>query len=504
MGDVLRIAYERSFIAADSTLMLWLWQRSFGWLWIIGRALLTLYRWPVVGGLLVTLLLTLGSWLIGYCLRLPWRWHWLQYLPAAAWMTWTAHVGLNLYYYAEPGRILAIPFLVTIVFLLWAVVRRPTPNPSRQGGESSSLSGNNEIKKLNTNHAPASPLPHGRGWGWVFFILLCFALPALYLQHRHPYLRPLTKMQVQLLDNDYAGMSHTAHEHPDLGNRQVAGYYAIALARTGHLADQLFDIKLDFDSLKTVSYSGKPNQCLNYHIIDCDYHAGLIRAARHYAVEDLTMDGPSLYIMKMLVKISLLEGDWRVARKYLHIIDKAPFESSFVSKYKPIIGHPDLVQADAELGAILQRVPPRHTFEQMAEKPAFIGYYAALKVFKDPEALTWSTVACLYAKRMPDFMQRCQKYVGTTPPRSIAEGLLLQVSKYPSILDAFPSLEMSADRFDLFLQQAMPYMEDREAGAEALFDKYKGYYPYYYFFGNLRSTRKPGDDEQQHNRAGVN
>ena len=76
MGDVFRIAYERSFFAPDSTLMHWLWQQSYGSLWILGRALLTLYHWPWVGGLLVAVLLTVGSWLVGYCLRLPRRWRW--------------------------------------------------------------------------------------------------------------------------------------------------------------------------------------------------------------------------------------------------------------------------------------------------------------------------------------------------------------------------------------------------------------------------------------------
>ena len=95
MGDVFRIAYERSFIVADSTLMFWLWQKSFGWLWIIGRALLIMYRWKIVGGLLVAVLLTVGSWLFGYCLRLPQRWRILQFLPASLWMLWTAKVGLN-------------------------------------------------------------------------------------------------------------------------------------------------------------------------------------------------------------------------------------------------------------------------------------------------------------------------------------------------------------------------------------------------------------------------
>ena len=140
MGDVMRIAYERSFFAPDATLMYWLWQQPFGWLWIIGRVLLLTYHWPWAGGLLVAVLLTAGSWLVGYCLRLPQRWRWLQYLPAGVWMMWTATVGLNLFYAREPGRILGVPFLVVTLFAIaalitWLAAQPSSPLPSSPKGE---------------------------------------------------------------------------------------------------------------------------------------------------------------------------------------------------------------------------------------------------------------------------------------------------------------------------------------------------------------------------------
>ena len=489
MGDVLRIAYERSFVVADATLMYWLWQQPLGWLWIIGRALLTLYRLPAVGGLLVAALLTVGSGLLGYCLRLPQRWRLTQYLPAAIWMTWTASEGLNLFYMNEPGRILAVPFIcvavcVVAALIIWLLHRQQRPVLS----------------------TPAQPAPCSLFFVLLFLIFypILFLLPALYLNHRHPYLRPLTRMQVQLLHNDYEGMIRTAHEHAEMSYRQMAGYYVIALAHTGQLADQLFDIKLEFDSLNTYGYHRQPNQCMNYHISDCNYHAGLIRAARHKIIEELTMDGPSLYTLKFMVKISLIEGDWALARKYLHILKKVPFEGDFISQYEPMVEHPELVQADPEFAAVIKMLPPRHSIEQLHMKPSFVGYYVDLRSFPNSEAQTWSTVACLYGKRMPDFLMRCQQFVGSMPPRSIAEGLIIQAQKNPAVLKAFPQLKLGMDRFDLFLQDAVPYIRtDRQQGAEALFEKYKGYYPYYYYFGNQRSTRKL-EDETMHNKAGVN
>ena len=498
MGDVFRIAYERSFIVADSTLMFWLWQKSFGWLWIIGRALLIMYRWKIVGGLLVAVLLTVGSWLFGYCLRLPQRWRILQFLPASLWMLWTAKVGLNLFYMHEPGRILVFPFLLFVVCAIWAGIiwrlKRRKPSFPNLTSSTSSPETPSSSRKLRNLQALA----------YVAVLIAFFAVPMFYLNHRHPYLRPLTKMQVQLLHEDYEGISRTAHENADLSYRQMAGYYALALARLGRLGDQLFDIKLDFDTLHTYGYHNQHTNSMNYHIIDCDYHAGLIRAARHYAVESLTMDGPSLFSIKYMIKISLIEGDWVLARKYLHILHKVPFESDFINRYEPMVGRADLVQADPEFSAIMATLPPYHTFEQMDLKPGFIGFYAGLRFFNSSETLIWSAMACLYSKRIDAFLMRCKKLKGTSLPRSIAEGLIVAAGKEPAILQEFPQLQMGAERYYLFLQAAQPYMNDRERGSEVLFEQYKGYYPYYYFFGNIRSSQKPDEEDEGHHKAGVN
>lgn len=492
MGDVFRIAYEYSFIAPDATLMHWLWQRSNGLLWIIGRVLLTLYHWPVVGGLLVAILLATGSWLLGNVLQLSQRWRWLQFLPACAWMTWTAHVGLNLFYMHEPGRILSIPFLFVVVLAGVALIKAFS---RQRAGE------------YPVDVPPAQSARKKRllmGVAYAVVLLASFAIPMLHLSHRHPYLRPLTRMQVQLLHNDYEGIYRTAHEHADMSYRQMAGYYVIALIRTGRLADHLFDIKLNFEPIRTYSYTGKPSESRNYHHTDCNYHAGLIRAAYHSAMEQMMWDGPSLFSLKHLTKISLLEGDWALARKYLHILQKAPFEDAFINKYSPMVGRPDLILADAEFAAIYRTLPPRHTLENVYEKPSFIGYYVAQKRFNNPETLLWSTIACLYSKRMPEFLQRCSSLAGSTPPRSILEGLITQVQRYPSLIEAFPQLQMEVDRYNQFLQEASAYMGDRERGSEELFEKYKGYYPYYYFFGNLKTDHTNGSEVLEHNRAGVN
>ena len=120
------------------------------------------------------------------------------------------------------------------------------------------------------------------------------------------------------------------------------------------------------------------------------------------------------------------------------------------------------------------------------------------------QALQQSLMANLYSKRMPDFLMRCEAIIGTTPPRSIAEGLLTQTTKNPDILKAFPQLQMNVPVFRGFIQNVQPYLKDRDRGGKELFDRYRGYYPYYYFFGNLKATRKRDDKEHGGSNVGVN
>ena len=339
---------------------------------------------------------------------------------------------------------------------------------------------------------------------WLLLPLLLVPLPILVSHFRHPYVRPVTRMEVQLLHEDWEGMAATARDNAKLSYRPLAAYYAIALVHTGHLADQLFDIRLDYDSLYVSSWGGNPDIGTNYYQTDCNYHAGLFRAAAHKAMEALTMDGPTLKSLKHLTRLALLDHDWALARKYLHIIAQHPFEGEFVERYTPMLGNAAAVEADPVFARLRRTEPLHDSFESFYQQPTFLGYAAVMTEGRSPEALTQSIMANLYSKRMPDFLMRCEVLVGTTPPRSIAEGLVTQVPKNQAILQVFPQLQMNVQVYQGFLRTVQPYMKERARGGRELFDQYRGYYPYYYFFGNLKATRKSDKKEHASSNVGVN
>ena len=494
MGDVFHIARESSFFAADATLMHGVWQQPFGVLWILGRALLTLYRWPLLGGMLVALLLTSSAWLTGYCLRLRARWNVLSYLPAIAWMAWVAWRGFNLYYQSEPGSTLGVLLTGTVALAIVALLIRIVKGRRVQDEETIPAQPSKGLKAIVGSYY----------FSLVILLLCTFLLPALISHHRYPCLRPVTRMQVQMLDEDWLGMTETARENAMLSYRPLAAYYAIALIHTGHLTDQLFDIRLDYDSLHINSWGGTPDLGTNYYLTDCNYHAGLFRAATHKAIESLTMDGPTLLSLKHLTRLALLDNDWEVARKYLHIIARHPFEQEFVERYTPMVGNADAVSADPVFALLRRTEPTKDSFESFYQQPTFLGYTAVRIEGNTLDALTQSLMANLYSKRMPDFLMRCEAMVGFSLPRTIAEGLVTQAPKNPSILKAFPQLQMNVQIYQGFLRNIQPYMKDRASAGRELFEQYHGYYPYYYFFGNLKATRKRDDAEHGGSKAGVN
>ena len=479
MGDSLRICYENSFFVADASQMRFLLQQSLGWIAAIGRAFILPMRYPWLGGLILTTVLFTATMSIARVSHLPLRWRWLASLPAIAWMTWVAWLGLNLYYQSEPGTpfgwlVIAWGIVVILDLLLTPIYKRKRVE--------------NIPEKVDIR---------------AFFFLPLFIIPFLTTHFRHPYQRPVTQMQVQLLNQDWEGMSQTAHDNAELSYRPLAAYYAIALVHTGHLTDQMFDIRLDYDTLYLKRYGGTPDIGTSYYNIDCNFHAGLFRPATRRAMEHLTMQGPTLYSLKYLAKLALAESDWPLASKYLHILRQQPFEGEFVSRYSAMLNNADAVRADTEMATVMRTIPTHDDFESMYQEPIFLGFNAVRMEFPSAEALMQCLMVNLYSKRMPDFLYRCQPLIGGTPPKTIAEGLVTQSIKNPSILQAFPSLNMDAQTYRVFISTLKNELKDRQAHARALFKDWKGYYPYYYFFGNLRATR-PTPKESPTDNGAVN
>ena len=123
-GSVFHLSREYSFWVADTRQLDYILSCSFGSLRYVGRALLMTYKYPLLGGLLMALMLTLGTWLVGYCWRLKAKWRAIQYLPALAYIGTITFLGLDIFFEAETGYIIGVPFLALLVLAIWGIMIR--------------------------------------------------------------------------------------------------------------------------------------------------------------------------------------------------------------------------------------------------------------------------------------------------------------------------------------------------------------------------------------------
>ncbi|MCF0197988.1 MAG: hypothetical protein HUK02_01515 [Bacteroidaceae bacterium] len=479
-GDVMRVAREWSFWAPDITLMQYESGRPWGALWHIGLALLQLWRWPVLGSAVLALLLTAATWLTAYCLRLRGWWQALAFVPVAVYLAVVAHQGVDIYFEAEPGRIMGIPFLYTLVVILLALIIFTFTRHHRLHPET---------------------LPQNRGIALVAVVTMAVSMAIS--QWLRPYVRVVTEMQCELMEQDWKAVQKTARAHPTLSYRMIAAYYAMATVQRGEQGSRLFDLLMDYDEPYIHGFDRDETTGQTYYLMECDYYAGLVQTAQHHAMENLTMCGPTLRSLKMLTKCALLRGEWTVAEKYLRILGKVPFEGAWVKRYTAMLRQPDAVNNDAEMKMVRMTEPVHDTFESQYIQPVFMGYNASLMEGRSVNALLNSLAVQLYTKTTQGFLARCEAYQGQMPPQTIAEALLMFSSKHPQLTEAFPGITMHQTRLGSYFQEVKPMMSDRQRYARELFPRYKGFYPYYYFFGNLKATKKQKDNGGTSNH-GVN
>lgn len=486
-GDEFRMIRENSFFAFDSTLMDFELGKQNGLLWTIGRGLLTTFRTPWIGGLLLSFLLTASCWMLGYVLRLKGWLRSLQYLPLAIFTGIFTYQGINNWFEAESGHVMGFPLIIFAVLALASLVVRfafHKPAPA--------------IVCLPKDETPR----HNRLQ--LYAVLLVLAAPMYFGQKERPYVRPLAQMQVGVMEQDWQRVIDVAHDNDELSNRPMTAYYAMALVQSGQIGDRLFDIRIDYDSIYAFGLNQTFNNT-NMYLMESDFHAGLVETSYHHAMESMAIEGPTLRNLKVMCKAAILRSEWEMADKYLTILDKVPFEGDFVRRYRPMLRDRKKVDADPEFALIRKLEPMHDTFENYLVLPVFLGYNAALTEGRSQAALLNALMVSIYTKSIPGIMARLEPLVGTTPPSSVMEVIALLSGKENGLKNAFPSTEMYMSRLANFIDETRQYVttpEERAKHARELFPRYKGYYPFYYFFGNLKSTRKVPKDANS--SAGVN
>ena len=481
-GEVFAQIAAENFVCADAEAMTYVRRMPFGMVFWAARYVLLVFLNKWVGGLLMALLLTLSAWLFDRTLARPFRCapllRGIGFLPVVGLLSWMVYRGYNLYFRCEISTFVIQVFLLFFVSLVVAVVgwlafRRNAPSEASGG-----------LRRL-----PLCALVALAAYGGLTWQALV----------KGENVRLTCAMQNRVAEGDWESVAELGRSAYN-PTRSVAAYYAIALLQQNQLLEHIFDIPFNYPKLQ-LDYNAGDDEGVNY-IADCNFFAGLPNSAYRTSMENLVVVGPRVNIYKRMALCAILNDEQNLARRYLHLIGKMPFQQDFVECFSPFVGHIDQLLKDPVFANVYSRYPTDIMMEQHCRQPVFLGYNSIMMRGSDASLVT-SVATAMYSKSMDNFLMRvgvlAQKQ---SLPLCVQQALLIASLRRPNLLDAYPQVRdnaMLASEFKRFSQDISPFIapagsddetkrESYRRIAEELREDWLGTYYYYYYSGNIDQT----------------
>jgi hypothetical protein len=291
-------------------------------------------------------------------------------------------------------------------------------------------------------------------------LLLVFGISTLLLFKIHnPQTARVVELERLIFSEKWDQAIRYQEEKP---TRNLIGeyFYNIALSESNQLCDELFLGDRDFGAGSLVLPWGDEHLSRGAYFY---YAIGLANEAHRWAYEEMVVYGYRPQNIKLLAKTSLINSDFRMARKYINVLKRTIYYRDLAAKLEAMADKPGLICSDPELGPKLKINPKSNFFIQFNEpqnnlplllesqpgnKIAFEYYLAGLLLTKNVEALMGSISK--------------MKTVGYTRiPRFIEEAILIyynSTKKYPDL----GGLTISMDTQDRFNQYFSAYVEARK------------------------------------------
>lgn len=259
----------------------------------------------------------------------------------------------------------------------------------------------------------------------------------------------------------------------------------IALAETGILTDALFRFPQSPDGSTLFLKWDLSSEILKrggwFY-----YSLGMINEANRWAYEYMVMRGNTPEGLKMLIKTELINGNYAVAEKYIHILGQSVFYRDEAQKFRQMLFNDGKVEADSELGA-KRKLKTRQDFFVLAENPlaSLDGILAADSTNR--MALQYQFAWLLLQKdyaQVTELLPMLENAGFQWIPKNIEEAVVAYclLNQLP-----FPALEKLAinpqtpQQFQQYYQIFQQNGDTREQAQRAL-QKYAGTYWYYVFF----------------------
>ena len=149
------------------------------------------------------------------------------------------------------------------------------------------------------------------------------------------------------------------HEKEPSGNLIGEYFYNVALSERGLLCERLFSGQQTFGTQAMILPWGNEHLDRGAYFF---YTAGLVNEAHRWAYEEMVVYGIRPHNMLMLIKTSLIAGNYSMAEKYIGILKKTLFYRDEAIKFSELIGNDEGLMSNSELGPVARIIPQKDFF----------------------------------------------------------------------------------------------------------------------------------------------
>ena len=272
-------------------------------------------------------------------------------------------------------------------------------------------------------------------------------------------------------------------------NVMVIYFTNLALLKSGQLGNQMFNYaQIGKDGLYL---RWEPNNLVPFFGCDIYYHLGHNNEAYRWAFEAMETNGQCPRLLKRLAMASLINGDSRVAVKYLKQLQQSLFYRNWAGHYLKLVNNPELMKLDEEISEKRELIIENDFFtgdsntalglEKLLEnhphnKWAFEYYMAKHLLNKDLDAFVRgvSRLKEFGYKQIPvHFEEAILWYIGYSKQNVIPQGFDIRKTTLEQFKNYFYSYSVKASSPDV--------------AGKALEKEFGDTYWYYYHFNTLQN-----------------
>lgn len=278
--------------------------------------------------------------------------------------------------------------------------------------------------------------------------------------------------------------------HEKYPSRNLIGqyFYNIALSETDQLCNRLFYGQQDFGPGSIVLPWGNEHLRRGGYFY---YAIGLINEAQRWAYEDMVVNGYSPQNLKLLSKTCLINGDYRMAEKYLGKLKKSRNYKEWAENHEIMLHHPERVKAHSELGEKVKLLPEEDFFIRINSPQDNIP--ELLKANPDNrKVFEYKMAWYLLSKNVEPVTKNIKKMkeLGYKQiPRHVEEAALAYLNSTGELPDmgGFTISQSAKQRFNNYASEYKGVRQNSPSAKEKIRNEFRNTFWFYYHFKNLRN-----------------